>query len=284
MVTASPRTQCRARISSLATYVPPRVLTNADLEKMVETSDEWILQRTGIRERHIVEPGVATSDLAAEAAKTGDRAGRTQADRHRLHRRRHDDAGHAVSEHGVPRAAQDRCDSRVGIRPVCRLLGIHLRADDRGADGVQRRQPARSRHWRRRHVEHHRLHRSDDLRDLRRWRWSCRRRSLRRSGYRHHRLRELRRWQRWRVVVHAGRRQPAAGVAGDDRAAAALREAGWPGRVQVRGSQHRRGLPPHSSAQQSERREASTCSSRIRRTAGSFCRRQRSWACRKRRS
>jgi 3-oxoacyl-[acyl-carrier-protein] synthase-3 len=48
--------------------VPPRVLTNADLERMVETSDEWILQRTGIRERHIVDPGVATSDLAREAA------------------------------------------------------------------------------------------------------------------------------------------------------------------------------------------------------------------------
>jgi len=60
---------CRARISSLATYVPPKVLTNADLEKMVDTSDEWIRQRTGIRERHIVDPGVATSDLAAEAAK-----------------------------------------------------------------------------------------------------------------------------------------------------------------------------------------------------------------------
>jgi 3-oxoacyl-[acyl-carrier-protein] synthase-3 len=59
----------RARISSLATYVPPRVLTNADLEKMVDTNDEWILQRTGIRERHLVDPGVATSDLAAEAAR-----------------------------------------------------------------------------------------------------------------------------------------------------------------------------------------------------------------------
>lgn len=58
----------RAEIKSLATYVPPRLLTNADLEKLVETSDEWILQRTGIRERHIVEPGVATSDIAKEAA------------------------------------------------------------------------------------------------------------------------------------------------------------------------------------------------------------------------
>jgi 3-oxoacyl-[acyl-carrier-protein] synthase-3 len=45
------------------------VLTNADLEKLVETTDEWILTRTGIRERHIADPGVATSDLATEAAK-----------------------------------------------------------------------------------------------------------------------------------------------------------------------------------------------------------------------
>src|SRR5205814_3344973 len=56
-------------IRSLATYVPPRLLTNADLEKMVDTTDEWILQRTGIRERHIVDPGVATSDLGTEAAR-----------------------------------------------------------------------------------------------------------------------------------------------------------------------------------------------------------------------
>jgi len=55
-------------IISLATYVPPRLLTNADLEQMVETTDEWILKRTGIRERHIVDPGVATSDLGTEAA------------------------------------------------------------------------------------------------------------------------------------------------------------------------------------------------------------------------
>ena len=56
------------KISGLSTYVPPDLLTNADLEKMVETSDEWILQRTGIRERHIVSPGVATSDISAPAA------------------------------------------------------------------------------------------------------------------------------------------------------------------------------------------------------------------------
>ena len=71
----------RTRISSLATYVPPHVLTNADLERMVDTSDEWIMQRVGIRERHIVDPGVATSDLAREASiKAIERAGLTPAD------------------------------------------------------------------------------------------------------------------------------------------------------------------------------------------------------------
>jgi 3-oxoacyl-[acyl-carrier-protein] synthase III len=59
----------RAKISALGCYVPPRVLTNFDLEKMVETSNEWILERTGISERHIAAPDVATSDMAAEAAK-----------------------------------------------------------------------------------------------------------------------------------------------------------------------------------------------------------------------
>lgn len=58
-----------AKISALGTYVPPRLLTNADLEKMVDTHDEWIVERTGIRERHLVEKGVAASDLAVEAAK-----------------------------------------------------------------------------------------------------------------------------------------------------------------------------------------------------------------------
>lgn len=59
----------RVKISALGTYVPPRLLTNADLEKMVETTNQWILERTGIRERHIVDKGVATSDLGLQAAK-----------------------------------------------------------------------------------------------------------------------------------------------------------------------------------------------------------------------
>ena len=69
------------QISSLGTYVPPRVLTNNELEQMVDTSNEWILQRTGIRERHIADPDVATSDLAVEAARSAiARAGLTPPD------------------------------------------------------------------------------------------------------------------------------------------------------------------------------------------------------------
>ena len=68
-LTLKARQSVRAKISSVGTYVPPRLLTQADLEKMVETNDQWIMERTGIRERHIVEKGVATSDLATEAAK-----------------------------------------------------------------------------------------------------------------------------------------------------------------------------------------------------------------------
>src|SRR5829696_7614352 len=71
----------RVRIAGLSTYVPPRVLSNADLEKLVDTNDEWILQRTGIRERHIVSEGMATSDMAKEASLGAIRqAGITPAD------------------------------------------------------------------------------------------------------------------------------------------------------------------------------------------------------------
>ncbi len=59
----------RVKISALGTYVPPKILTNADLEKMVETNDQWITERTGIKERHILDKGLGTSDMAAEAAR-----------------------------------------------------------------------------------------------------------------------------------------------------------------------------------------------------------------------
>lgn len=68
-LTLKPRHSVRAKISAVGAFVPPRLLTNADLEKLVATNDQWIVERTGIRERHIVEKGVGTSDLAVEAAR-----------------------------------------------------------------------------------------------------------------------------------------------------------------------------------------------------------------------
>ena len=58
----------RARITGVGAYAPKRILTNADLEKMVDTSDEWIVQRSGIRERHIADDSEATSDMAVKAS------------------------------------------------------------------------------------------------------------------------------------------------------------------------------------------------------------------------
>ena len=59
----------RAKIVGVGAYAPKRVLTNADLEKIVETNDEWIVQRSGIRQRHIADETEATSDLAVKAAQ-----------------------------------------------------------------------------------------------------------------------------------------------------------------------------------------------------------------------
>ena len=59
----------KAKITALGCYSPPRILTNQDLEKLVDTNDQWIVDRTGIRERHIADAGMATSDMAVEAAR-----------------------------------------------------------------------------------------------------------------------------------------------------------------------------------------------------------------------
>ena len=60
--------QRKAKITALGRYVPPRIVTNYDLAKIVDTNHEWIVERTGIVERRWVEPGTPNSDLAARAA------------------------------------------------------------------------------------------------------------------------------------------------------------------------------------------------------------------------
>src|ERR1017187_5130893 len=68
-LTVRPVVGRRAKITALGTYVPPQVLTNKDLEKMVDTNDQWILDRTGIRERHVLAKGKGTSGMTVEAAR-----------------------------------------------------------------------------------------------------------------------------------------------------------------------------------------------------------------------
>jgi len=68
-LTVRPVVGRRAKISALGTYVPPDVITNEDLEKMVETSDQWITERTGIKTRHKLAPGLGVSDICVQAAK-----------------------------------------------------------------------------------------------------------------------------------------------------------------------------------------------------------------------
>jgi len=68
-LTVRPIVGRRAKITALGTYVPPDILTNQDLERMVDTNDQWIMERTGIRERHVLAKGLGVSDICAEAAK-----------------------------------------------------------------------------------------------------------------------------------------------------------------------------------------------------------------------
>jgi 3-oxoacyl-[acyl-carrier-protein] synthase III len=68
-LTVRPIVGRRAKITALGTYVPPDVITNKDLEKLVDTNDQWIVDRTGIRERRKLAAGLGTSDMCVEAAK-----------------------------------------------------------------------------------------------------------------------------------------------------------------------------------------------------------------------
>src|ERR1035438_5719072 len=68
-LTVRPVVGRRAKISALGTYVPPDVITNKDLEKLVDTNDQWLVERTGIRERHVLAKGLGVSDMCTEAAK-----------------------------------------------------------------------------------------------------------------------------------------------------------------------------------------------------------------------
>ena len=127
-----------AKITALGCYVPPGVLTNQDLEKMVDTSNQWIMERTGIAERHIAAPDIATSDLAVEAAKIALAQRGIEA--------RELDAiivctvtpGYVVPLHGLLGAGPAGRERRVGVRPGGCVLRLRLRLDHGRAPGILR--------------------------------------------------------------------------------------------------------------------------------------------------
>ena len=127
----------RIGITGLGVHVPERVVTNDDLAQYVDTTDEWIVDRTGIHERRMITEDQALTDIALPAARAAlDDAGAT-AGRHRPSDLRHRDAGHDVPDSlGADGQHAGRREGG-GLRPPRRLYGVHVRdrpgvRDDRG--------------------------------------------------------------------------------------------------------------------------------------------------------
>jgi hypothetical protein len=177
------------KIHATARAVPPRVLTNAELEAMVDTSDTWIRERTGIRERHIAAEDVATSDLAAEALVKAC-AAPTSTPPPRRHHRRDLDRRHPVPLDRLLAAAQARRPRPRRLRRQRRLLRLPLRPRGRRRRSSSRPRPRRPRRGDRRrgHEQGRRLDRPQHLRAVRR----RRRRGGPRPRRRHHRHPRLR--------------------------------------------------------------------------------------------
>ncbi len=269
----------RVKISALGTYVPPRILSNADLEKMVETSNDWILERTGIRERHLVDKGVATSDLATEAGR------RALAQR-----------GIAASDLEAILVATVTPDMffpstaclvqhKLGAKGVwgfdlSAACSAFLYALQTGAQYV-----ATGMHKKvmvigvGRDVVDHRLHRPRHMCDLRRRRGCGHSRACRRRQRRPDRLCARGRRLGSAVPVYARRRQPESVLARDDREKDALRASGRAGGIQVCGAQANGTLRETSQAEWSAREQISMLSSRTRRIVGSSWPRRIVWAC-----
>ena len=157
-----------SRIAGTGKYLPERILTNADLEKMVETTDEWIRSRTGIEYRHIAADDEATSDLAYKAGLAAlENAGLAPNDIDLVL------VGTTTPdlifpERRLPRAGKARDQELPGVQSRSGLLGIRVRPRRRGSVHSVGAGAACARHRRRDDVAHHRLDGSRDVRAVRR--------------------------------------------------------------------------------------------------------------------
>ena len=117
-----------SRIAGTGSYLPKKIFTNRDLEKLVDTSDEWIRTRTGISQRHVAAEGETTTDLAEHAARRAMDAAGVAACGYRSDLRRHDDAGSGVSQRRHAASGSTRHSWLSGLQHGGCLHGIRLRA------------------------------------------------------------------------------------------------------------------------------------------------------------
>jgi len=119
----------RAKIAGTGSYLPEKILTNADLEKIVDTSDEWITTRTGIKERHIISEGETTSSLALIARKSN-RIRRCQYRWNWLHTCGNDHTWHEFSFYRMHSAGQASDPELYGYGLYCScsgfIYGLHI--------------------------------------------------------------------------------------------------------------------------------------------------------------
>ena len=158
----------RSVIRGVGAHLPKRVMTNADLAKIVDTSDEWIVERTGIRERHIADEGELTSDLGIAAAKQALVRAAIDPDRHRSRHLRHGNARPHLSRDRGDDPARARRHQGRGVRRAGGVLGLRLRAHGRRQFPQDGPVQARRRGRRRDLLAHSRLDRPLDLRAVRR--------------------------------------------------------------------------------------------------------------------
>ena len=167
----------RSVIRGVGAYLPKRVMTNDDLARLVDTTDEWIKERTGIEQRHIADDGELTSDLGIAASRQALVRSGIDSDRHRSRHLRDRHAGPHFScdgreDPGGPRHDQGRCVRRAG-----RMLGLHLWPQHRRQFHQDRAVQARAGGRRRNVLAHPRLEGSRHVRIVRRRRRRRRARS-----------------------------------------------------------------------------------------------------------
>ena len=117
-----------ARITGTGSYVPGKIITNHDLEKLVDTSDDWITERTGIKERRIVEKGQTTSDLAYEASRKALKAAGLGANELDLILIATTTPDMLMPNLGCVASEKARCKKSCCLRHLCRLFRIPLRS------------------------------------------------------------------------------------------------------------------------------------------------------------